>query len=61
MTDFFVALFIIGLILGSTEFRRFNKTITVWFRDTVPFFDRFNIPVATALIIIGLLGILMGW
>lgn len=61
MSDFFVALFVIGLVLGMTEFRRFNTTITVWFSDNVPFLDRFNMPIATALFVIGLLGIIMGW
>ena len=58
---FFVALFVTGLILGMTEFRRFNTNITVWFRDSVPFLDRFNIPLASALVISGLIGILMGF
>ena len=56
MVGIFEAMFVTGLLIGST---RFNTRITVWFRESIPLLDRFNIPLASALVVIGFIGILM--
>jgi len=60
-SSIFGVLFVIGLILGMTEFRRFNSRITLWFSEEIPFFEKINIPLASLLFVIGLIGLMMNW
>ena len=56
-TSLCIAMIAVGIIIGGTKF---DERITFWFRDNVPFLDKFSIHISAALVVFGLLLLLTG-